>query len=129
MRWRRSRPTKGDVVNRSKMVGIVAVAVVATALAGCNSAAKKPAIREIAVQVTENGFEPREPQVAKGENVVLVVTRKTDLTCAKAITVKDRNLNAELPLNQPVRLALGRVNETVAFTCAMDMIDGQLVVK
>ena len=32
-----------------------------------------------------------------------------------------------LPLNEPVRIALGTVNTTIPFACGMDMFKGEVV--
>ena len=41
----------------------------------------------------------------KGEPVSLVITRKTDQTCAKEIIIPDYGIKRELPLDKPVTIA------------------------
>jgi plastocyanin domain-containing protein len=117
--------------NLRKMLGYsTALAVIALAAVSCQSAGTKGAqARDIPIQVTDKGFEPAETKVAKGENVTLVFTRQTDQTCARDVVVKDRGTTVALPLNQPVRVALGTVNGKVSFACGMDMLTGEIVVE
>lgn len=104
------------------MVSLAFAAVVAT---GCGGGGGGN--REIAVSVTDNGFEPSRIEVKKGESVTLVVTRKTDQTCATGIVVADRGITKDLPLNEPVRIAIGNVDEgEIGFACPMDMIKGTI---
>ncbi len=64
--------------------------------------AASPAARNIEMNVTDKGFEPSRIEVKKGEPLHLVVTRKTDATCAKELVIKDQNLRKELPLDKAV---------------------------
>ena len=108
--------------NRWMTVAILALAVALAA--GCTG---QPggANREIEVSVTDKGFEPSRIEVKKVDNVTLVVTRKTDQTCATGIVVADRGITKDLPLNEPVRVAIGSVEGgEIGFACPMDMIKG-----
>jgi plastocyanin len=60
----------------------------------------------IQIAVTSEGFVPAEVTVKKGEKVSLVVTRKTDKTCATAFVMKEKGINVNLPLDKPVKVAL-----------------------
>jgi len=107
------------------MVGAVLALVLV--VAGCTGRSGS-SDREIAVSVTDKGFEPSRIVVKKGDRVTLVVTRKTDETCATGIVVADRGITKDLPLNEPVRVAIGNVESgEVAFACPMDMIKGSVV--
>jgi plastocyanin domain-containing protein len=110
--------------NRWMTVAILALAVALAA--GCTGAPSgDSANREIEVSVTDKGFEPSRIEVKKGDNVTLVVTRKTDQTCATGIVVADRGITKDLPLNEPVRVAIGSVEGgEIGFACPMDMIKG-----
>lgn len=80
--------------------------------------------------VTEKGFEPNSVDVKPGSDVVLMITRKTDSTCAKQVQVASKELKADLPLNKPVTLKLGKLEKgEIRFACGMNMISGVLVVK
>ena len=89
------------------------------------------AARRIELTVTENGFEPTPIKVKRGEPLELVVTRKTDKTCATEIVVPEANLKKALPLNEAVVLALtpARTGE-LKYGCGMNqMVAGVLLVE
>ena len=90
---------------------------------GCQSAPG----REIKVAVTEKGFEPSEIHVKKGENIVLAITRQTDVTCATEMTLDEGQTRTALPLNQTVRIPLGKVSGEKKFACGMGMYHGTVV--
>jgi plastocyanin domain-containing protein len=101
-------------------------AAVASGCAGGSDGGKK----DIQVAVTDKGFEPKEIHVKKGDDVTLVVTRRTDQTCATEIVVGGGKARAALPLDQPVRVALGTVDaDGVKFACGMGMLEGAVVVR
>lgn len=86
--------------------------------------------RTIDLKVTEKGFEPNRVKVAKGEPLKLVVTRKTDATCAKEITIPEENIKAELPLDKSVTLAFTpKKSGDLKYSCAMGMIGGVIQVQ
>ena len=104
---------------------ILLLPILALAAAGCGGGKA-----EIPVSVTESGFEPSRIEVRHGEAVTLLVTRKTDVTCATEMVVPFRGITQELPLNQTVRIALGPLEPgEVAFACGMDMEKGTIVVR
>jgi len=85
----------------------------------------------VAISVTEKGFEPTPIQVEKGKPVTLVVTRKTDQTCATELTLPEYKIDKKLPLNQPVEITFtpDKAGQLV-YGCAMDhMISGVLQVR
>ena len=88
------------------------------------------AARTIEIVVTSDGFTPAEVKAKAGEPVRLVVTRKTDRTCAKEIVIRDLGVNQPLPLDKPVTVEITPQKAgKVRFACAMDMIAGTLVVE
>ena len=89
-----------------------------------------PAARTIEMRVTDNGFEPNRIEVKKGEPLHLVVTRKTDATCAKELVIKEQELHKQLPLNKPVAFDFtpGKTGQ-ITYACGMGMISGVLVVQ
>ncbi|MEK6606701.1 MAG: cupredoxin domain-containing protein [Myxococcota bacterium] len=113
-------------------MGLVTFALT-TLLSSCAVAAGKaatPAPQVIAIAVTSDGFVPAEAKAKAGTPVKLVVTRKTDRTCATEIVIKAFGVKQPLPLNQAVEVTFtpskpGRVR----FACAMDMIAGAIVVE
>ena len=89
-----------------------------------------PKARKIEVAVTSEGFVPAKIDVKKGERVQLVVTRKTDATCAKSIVIKDQKVNADLPLDKAVTVDVKTDKAgTIPFACPHDMIKGEISVK
>jgi plastocyanin domain-containing protein len=84
---------------------------------------------DIPVLITENGFEPNRIEVPKGANATLVFTRTTDKTCATEVVIAGTGARLELPLNKPIRIALGTVNTNIPFACGMGMFHGEVVAK
>jgi len=116
----RRREAKGWIA----AAGLLALALAAAS--GCQSGGGN----EIQVAVTERGFEPSEIKVTKGQDVTLAITRQTDMTCATDVVVADRGIRQELPLNETVRIALGKVDaDTLRFACGMDMFAGMVLAE
>lgn len=119
-------------------MSLTRIALLAALIAACGGSAAgsaPPAVAlapgEIAMSVTEAGFEPSQLTVKRGEPVKLVITRKTDATCAKEIVVDEYGVKAELPLNTPVRVTFTPTKAgTLKYGCAMDkMVHGVLTVN
>ena len=102
------------------------VSVVIVALAGCMPAGPK----EIEVAVTDMGFQPNAITIKKGQAAVLVMTRKTDQTCATEAIFAETGRKYDLPLNQPVRIDLTGVSPGVVhWSCGMDMEHGTVTIE
>jgi plastocyanin domain-containing protein len=87
-------------------------------------------VRTVEIAVTSDGFTPADVKVKAGETVKLVVTRKTDKTCAKEIVIRDFGVNQPLPLDKPVTVEITpKKAGSVRYACAMDMIAGTLTVE
>ena len=99
--------------------------------AGCNQEQKTsagPLLVQLAV--TDRGFEPPRAEVPRGHAFTLVITRKTDQTCAKEISIPALNERRPLPLNQAVRIDVPKgVADTLNYICGMDMLGGTIVAK
>lgn len=107
----------------------VRIAVVVALSVATRSLAASPQAKAVELTVTEKGFEPSHVKVTNGEPLKLIVTRKTDNTCAKETVIPDANLKAELPLNQPVTLSFTpRQSGEITYACGMNMITGVLEV-
>ena len=92
--------------------------LVLVAVSGCAEKQKSTAgPGEIHLTVTDRGFEPARALVPRGQALTLVVTRKTDQTCATAIVIPRLSQRTELPLNQPVRITIpaGTVTDTLNY--------------
>jgi plastocyanin domain-containing protein len=95
-------------------------------LAGCAGSGPK----EIQVTVTENGFEPANVVIARGEPAVIVFTRKTERTCATEALFAETGKKVDLPLDTPVRVDLSNVSPgTLHYACAMNMIKGTVTLQ
>jgi len=53
--------------------------------------------RRVEVSITKKGFEPDKIRAKKGEPIRLVVTRRTDQTCAKEIVIADAGMRKSCP--------------------------------
>jgi plastocyanin domain-containing protein len=121
------------------ILGVVALGFAAieggrAAAAAASDAGKKEAKpRQIEISVTENGFEPNSSTVRKGEQVVVIFTRKTDSTCAKSVVVDaegTEKIRKDLPLNTPVSISLTpKKAGTIKCACGMNMYSGVVRVE
>ena len=94
--------------------------------AGCGGGVQK----RVVVEVTQDGFVPKEIPAKVGQPITLVVTRKTDLTCAKQIVFAGLGVSKDLPMNQAVEVTVTPTQEgDLRFACDMDMVAGKLVVQ
>lgn len=90
----------------------------------------KNGIRTVEVTVTSKGFEPANVQVKAGHPVRLVVTRRTDKTCAKEIIMDDLGIHQPLPLDTPVTVEFTPSESgTLRYACAMDHISGLVTIQ
>ncbi|MBZ4422733.1 cupredoxin domain-containing protein [Myxococcus sp. RHSTA-1-4] len=87
-------------------------------------------VRIVELSVTEKGYEPSPVSLKKGEPVKLVVTRKTDHTCATEVVMDGYGINTPLPLNQPVEITFTpKESGKLVYGCAMGkMISGVFMV-
>jgi plastocyanin domain-containing protein len=114
------------------VAGLLMSAVVATAAPQKAPAAPPaPAGKTIEMSVTEKGFEPDMLKVKKGEPVTLVITRKTDKTCATEIVIDEEKISTKLPLNKAVTVSFTpKKTGDMKYGCAMGkMIGGVLKVE
>ena len=96
-------------------------------LAGC---ATDTTPREVNVAVTENGFEPDSVSLDQGRQAVLIITRKTDATCATEAIFQETGRKYELPLNEAVRISIPTDQRTTLhYACSMDMYHGKIIVR
>lgn len=99
-----------------------------TSHSGANKNGASMQVVEIAV--TGQGFVPAAVKVKAGRPVKLVVTRKTERTCAKEIVIKDYGVSQPLPLDRAVEVMVTpKKPGSVRYACGMDMIAGVLTVE
>ena len=111
------------------MNGMQHGAMSAGAAQGIAEGTVRGGVRTVAVAVTDDGFEPSRIKAKKGEKVRLVVTRKTDHTCAKEIVIKDHGINQPLPLGKAVTVEFTPAKSgEIRYACGMDMISGVVFV-
>ena len=68
--------------------------------------------------------------IPAGRPVTLVVTRKTDHTCARDFVMAARRIAKPLPLDQAVEIPLGPERPgDLRYACGMDMFSGVVRVK
>jgi plastocyanin domain-containing protein len=100
-----------------------------TANGGIAEGVVKNGVRVVEMEVTGEGFVPSRVKVKKGEKVRLLITRKTDRTCATEIVIKDYGINTALPLGKQVKVELTpKASGEIKYACAMNMIGGVLFV-
>jgi plastocyanin domain-containing protein len=119
-----------------RTLAALAAVVLATIVTGCKQA--PPAAQppppaapmaayapRVEVAVTDAGFVPSRIPAKAGSPLTLVVTRKTDHTCAREIMFAGRDGKTELPLDKPVEVTYTpKVSGEVKFGCAMGMMVG-----
>ena len=105
-------------------------AILLLSVALLNGACAKQSVNKIEMAVTEEGFEPANVTLKKGQPVHLIVTRKTDQTCATEIVIDEYNVRAALPLNQPVSVTFTPTQGgEIKYGCGMEkMIGGVLTI-
>lgn len=82
-------------------------------------------VRTVEVAVTDDGFVPARIKARKGEKVRLLVTRRTDSTCAKEIVIKDQGINQPLPLQKTVTVEFTPTKSgEIRYACGMDHVSG-----
>jgi FtsP/CotA-like multicopper oxidase with cupredoxin domain len=99
------------------------------AAAGIAEGTLEKGVRTFEIAVTEDGFVPAKLKANKGEKVRLVVTRRTDRTCATEIVIPSHKVNQPLPLDKAVTVLLTpKASGEIRFACGMDHVSGVLFV-
>lgn len=108
---------------------VPALTVLSLAVPARAAEARKPG-KTVQMSVTEDGYVPERIEAIRGEPLTLVITRKTDKTCATEIVVKEYGINQPLPLGKAVTVTFtpNRAGQ-VKYACGMDMISGTLVIQ
>lgn len=117
------------MINIRSLAGVLVLVAASSTLAA--EPAKAAAARKVEISVTENGFEPTPIKVKKGEALTLVVTRKTEATCAKKLVLDEGNISVELPMDKAVEIPFTpKKAGQVKYGCQMGkMIAGVLLVE
>jgi len=86
--------------------------------------------RTLKLAVTKKGFVPDKIKVKKGEPLRLLITRKTEETCATEIEIEDTKISQDLPLNKEVEVDYTpQKSGEVRYACSMGMVSGVLLVE
>jgi plastocyanin domain-containing protein len=97
--------------------------------AGIAEGTVKNGVRTIEMAVTEDGFVPAKIKANKDQKLRLVITRKTDRTCAREIVIKEAGINKKLPLEKTVTVELTpKKSGELKYACGMDMVSGVIFV-
>lgn len=124
-----SHDTVKEMIMKPAVLTLVLLALLANS-PRISASSLKGTEQRIPVTVTSKGFEPASIPVKVGQPVVLVVTRKTDHTCAKQFVIADRKIRKALPLNRPVEIRFTAAKPgPVHFACGMGMVGGTLLVQ
>ncbi len=92
--------------------------------------AQDQGVQVVQLTVTKDGFVPSQVTVKAGKPVKLVVTRRTERTCATEIVMKDFGVKEALPLEKPVTVNITpKKAGDYRYACGMDMIAGVLKVE
>jgi plastocyanin domain-containing protein len=114
--------------------------LLAALLAAAQEAAPAPAqataeasalpARTIKMTVTKKGFQPAQLKVKKGQPLHLLITRKTDETCATEIEIENTKISTDLPLNKEVAVDYTPTTSgEIRYACSMGMVSGVLLVQ
>ena len=86
--------------------------------------------QEVRISVTDAGFVPSSIVVKKGVPITVLITRKTDQTCAMQAVFPSIKKRVDLPLGKAVRVALPAQSAGhLSYSCGMEMLHGELVFK
>ena len=89
----------------------------------------KTATSEYKMIITDKGYEPSSVKVKAGVPIILKITRKTNATCAREITVPSQKLRVDLPLDKEVTVKISSLEKgEIKFGCAMDMMIGGVMI-
>jgi plastocyanin domain-containing protein len=101
-----------------------------SACTSSSSSSRAAGAQEVAIHVTENGFEPERVTVKAGSPVTLLVTRDTDKTCATELVLTEPRIKRQLPLNQTVAITFTPTHAgELTYACGMDMLHGSVLVE
>jgi plastocyanin domain-containing protein len=86
--------------------------------------------QSVTINLTTGGYHPPIFRLKRGVPTRLTFIRRTDETCGKQIVIPDYNITRDLPLNKPVTVSFTPTRAgTIGFTCGMNMLRGQIIVR
>jgi plastocyanin domain-containing protein len=118
------------------MRGIGSIVLILVGVAGCGKSTSSTAPSGTVpaagqqVQVTSSGFVPGTIQASVAVPCTLMVTRATDMTCAREFVMPMYGIDQALPLNHPVQIMFTPTQAgNIPFSCQMGMVNGMVTVK
>lgn len=116
-------------MKKKTLVTLLPVLVLGALSAGCVGGTGDGS-QQVRIAVTEKGFTPAVVTVKAGQPVTLLVTRKTDRTCATELVLREHGIDQKLPLNETVAIQFTPEQAgELHYACGMDMYRGTIVVK
>ena len=111
------------------LIASALIALTLTLVVACSDAgAEGPLVSRVEIAVTDKGFEPQNIRVKKGELITLIITRKTDTTCATEVVIDEHKIKTPLPLNKPVTVTFTPSKTgTLRYGCAMNKMIGGVI--
>jgi hypothetical protein len=92
--------------------------------------ARGPAVQSARITVGDQGYGPSRVTLRGGLPARLTFVRTSDKTCGTAVVFPSLKLRRELPLNQPVEIALTpQKTGEIQFVCGVNMLRGTVVVQ
>jgi plastocyanin domain-containing protein len=116
--------------SQHRFVTSALLALCLTLASACSAGAadEGPLGNRVTMTITDKGFEPQNIRVKKGEPVTLIITRKSDATCATEIVIDDPKVHTKLPLNQAVTVTFTpQKSGKLKYGCAMNKMIGGVI--
>ena len=86
--------------------------------------------QSVAVEITEQGYQPESLKLKRDVPARITFTRRTDKTCVREIMIQEYDIKRGLPLDQPVVVEFTpRKSGEFTFACGMNMLRGKLIVR
>lgn len=113
------------------LVGIVIVSIPTLhAVAQSKTQVRKPRVQTAPILIGRMGYSRNSISLRRGIPARLTFLPQTNETCATEIVIPAYGINRPLPLNQPTVVSfVPKRSGTFSFTCGMNMMRGQLVVR
>jgi len=125
--WMRTSIRSSRSRARRRALLAVPALLALTALApGCSRPVDQPTV---AITADDDGFTPATVHVRRGHPLTLIVTRRSDVTCADSVNFVG-GAHVALPLGRPVAIPIATgAARTIRYACPMNMYKGSIVVE
>src|SRR4029077_11392762 len=86
--------------------------------------------QKVTINLTERGYNTSSFRLKKGVRARITFIRRTADECGKEVVIPAYNVRRDLPLDRPVTVTITpRKAGTFTFTCGMDMLRGEVIVR